>query len=323
VVVDLTLQIDHLPERGGDIFATKNGISAGGGYNVLYAIRRLGAPAAYMGAIGTGSMASIATSALNSIGVEVGGAQLPDIDTGYSVAMTEPSGERTFVSTRGAETRVPADFYEKLSLVEGDVIYLSGYSFAHAMNREALERFARKNAGWNGPVLFDIGPMVRDLPDDSLAAVQLLRPIWSVNEREGGILIERFGLEASVPNVPADSPEHHAAVASALSQHLGSSVILRAGAAGAWFARATAKAAASSGAGDAVTYVPTPHVTAVDTNGAGDAHSGALCAGLFQHRPLDKALLYANCAGALSTTKEGPATCPSLDEIEAAAKKLQ
>ena len=70
-------------------------------------------------------------------------------------------------------------------------------------------------------------------------------------------------------------------------------------------------------------HVPTPRVKAIDTNGAGDAHSGVLAASLAQGIPLERALLLANCAGALSTTVVGPASCPTREEIEAAADALE
>ena len=98
---------------------------------------------------------------------------------------------------------------------------------------------------------------------------------------------------------------------------LGCPVVMRAGAEGAYFARP----AASANAAD-VTYIPTPRVAAIDTNGAGDAHSGVLAAALAQAIPLERALLLANCAGALSTTLVGPAACPAREQIEAAADAL-
>ena len=64
VVVDLCMNIDHLPERGGDIFARRSAMNVGGGYNVIRAARQMGAPIAYMGAIGTGPMAEMARGAL-------------------------------------------------------------------------------------------------------------------------------------------------------------------------------------------------------------------------------------------------------------------
>ena len=138
---------------------------------------------------------------------------------------------------------------------------------------------------------------------------------------------------------------------------LGRPVVVRAGAEGAYFARPAAALVASTMAPDAVpavpaevsagasvegsaaapaavttaasantgadvTYIPTPRVAAIDTNGAGDAHSGVLAAALAQAIPLERALLLANCAGALSTTLVGPAACPSREQIEAAADAL-
>ena len=64
VVVDLCMNIDHLPERGGDIFARRSAMNVGSGYNVIRAARQMGAPIAYMGAIGTGPMAEMARGAL-------------------------------------------------------------------------------------------------------------------------------------------------------------------------------------------------------------------------------------------------------------------
>lgn len=313
VIVDLTLHIDHLPERGGDIFATSNDISVGGGYNVLTAIRRFHAPAVYMGALGTGPMADKAVEALNKIGVKTLGPTLPNIDTGYCVAMTEPSGERTFVSTRGAETMVPPETYESINLSEGDVVYLSGYSFSHKSNREAIERFARKNKGWAGTTLFDVGPMVADIEDSCIETLQNLKLLWSVNEREATILCKRFSINLS----PAeDDNRFYSHQCLALSRYLNAPVILRAGAKGAWYCSAAMASESST------QFIPTLQVKPIDTNGAGDAHSGALCASILLGRPLYESLVLANCAGALSTTMNGPATCPSLEVCQEAAQSL-
>lgn len=307
VCVDLTLSVDHLPERGGDIFATKNGVSAGGGYNVLYAARKMGAPAIYMGAIGTGPMADIARKALNDIGVQMGGAVLDGVDTGYSVAMTEPDGERTFVSTRGAETMVPEDYYETIDLVDGDVVYLCGYSLTHRSNTEAIRRFARKNAGWDkGHFVFDVSPVVDLIDMDSLSDINLLKPIWSINERESAILCDRFGLGGA----RTDERDR----CGLLSSHLDAPVVVRFGAGGAWFCDAHEA--------EAIVHIPALHLTPVDTNGAGDTHAGVLCASLMQGMPIRDGLLLANCAAGLSTTVAGPATCPTKEVVMTAMHDL-
>lgn len=310
VVVDLSMDIDHLPERGGDIFARRSAIKVGGGYNVIRAARQMGAPIAYMGAIGTGPMADMARGALAALQVPAQGPVLDDCDTGYSVAMIEPSGERTFVSARGAETRVPEGTYESMDLVGGDVIYLSGYSFCHKDNTRSLVGFAHLHQGEGFPVLFDLGPMVADIALDVLKTVNGLHPIWSLNEREGPILAERLGCR---PDVRGETELE--STCRSLSLKLDSPVVLRAGARGAWYCQP--KDARQS------RYIPTPQVHAIDTNGAGDAHSGVLCAGIFQGLPIEEALTLANCAGALSTTQPGPATCPDEQAIRKAAASLQ
>lgn len=311
VCVDLTLHVDHLPERGGDIFASSNGMSVGGGYNVLYAIRQMGVPASYMGAIGTGPMADIARRGLKSIDVEVLGAVIDTVDTGYSVAMTEPNGERTFVSTRGAETMVPLDSYERITLEDGDVVYMSGYSFVHQSNAQALRRFAHKYSGhFQTRIVFDVSPVISDILLEDLEMMRELRPIWSVNEREARILCERFELTMG-SNLDSDELR-----CGALADFLQSPVIVRVGAQGAWYRDA------SEGRRDATIHIPALHSPVVDTNGAGDTHAGVLCAALLEAKSIPEALKLANCAAGLSIAHFGPATCPSRAIIEANVGKM-
>ena len=134
---------------------------------------------------------------------------------------------------------------------------------------------------------------------ESLEMVGALDPIWSLNEREAGILAARLGL---------DAPDgDRAATAEALARQLGP-VLVRAGASGSWFA-----------SDDGLIRTPSVLVKPVDTNGAGDAHSGVLAAALARGVALPVALRWANVAGALSTTRRGPATCPTEKEIMALA----
>ena len=58
-------------------------------------------------------------------------------------------------------------------------------------------------------------------------------------------------------------------------------------------------------------------VTAVDTTGAGDAHSGAFLAALAEGLPLLDAAAWANAAAAFAVTRPGPATSPTRTELDA------
>lgn len=300
VVIDLTMRVDALPEPGGDVFGEDTGVHVGGGYNVLLAARRLAVETVYAGALGQGPWSRLAADELADIGVAHVGPTL-DGDLGYCIAVTDAAAERTFLSTRGAETRAPIDSFDQLDLGPSDVLYVSGYSFAHDLNRAAVERLAGRLAAGGGAVprvLVDATPVIGSAPDATIDALRPVAPIWSVNERELGLLARRYGVGADEPPVTAR----------ALADVLGSPVLARVGADGSWWA----------GTGEAPAHTPSIVVNPVDTNGAGDAHGGVLAAALARGADLATALRWANVAGALSTTRVGPATCPTEEEIRAA-----
>ena len=298
VVIDLTLRIEAIPEPGGDVFADESSMAVGGGFNVLAAARRMGVETLYAGPLGEGPFAEAARRALEEIGVDHVGPVAAG-DQGYCVAMTDARAERTFISTCGAETRGPVDAFDHLEVSGDDVVYLSGYSLADEASRTALERLAGRltKARAGCTALFDVSPMIGSVPMSSLERLNALEPIWSLNEREAGLLADRLELRVEAGD--------HAGVCEALSGRLGT-VLVRVGEQGSWF---------SDGGG--ARHTPSIPVTPVDTNGAGDAHSGVLAAALARGVDLRTALRWANVAGALTTTHFGPATCPSEAEIRA------
>ena len=300
VVIDLTLRIEAIPEPGGDVFADESSMAVGGGFNVLAAARRMGVETLYAGPLGEGPFAEAARRALEEIGVDHVGPVAPG-DQGYCVAMTDARAERTFISTCGAETRGPVDAFDHLEVSGDDVVYLSGYSLADEASRTALERLAGRltKARAGCTALFDVSPMIGSVPMSSLERLNALEPIWSLNQREAGLLADRLGLRAEAGD--------HAGVCEALSGRLGT-VLVRAGEHGSWFSD-----------GGATRHTPSIPVTPVDTNGAGDAHSGVLAAALARGVDLTTALRWANVAGALTVTHFGPATCPSEAEIKTLA----
>lgn len=299
VVIDLALRLDAMPAPGGDGFAEDGGIHVGGGFNVLLASRQLGVETVFCGTLGTGTFSDSARAGLDRIGVRHAGVTRPE-DIGYCVAITDASAERTFISTRGAETRDPVDAFDALSPRQEDVIYISGYSLASPENEAALLRLVGRLGGPVCRVLLDVSPMVGTASLDTLEAMRTLAPLWSMNEREALLLGERLDVDGSTPEE----------LCAGLSARLGETLV-RAGDAGAWYSL-----------GAEPEHIDSITVEAIDTNGAGDAHSGVLCAALARGEDLPTALLWANVAGALSTTRRGPATCPDEREIIQALRRL-
>lgn len=390
ILVDLAVRGEALPAPGGDIWASDEGMHVGGGFNALVAARRMGAQAVSLSPIGHGPYSLLIQQALQRAGITDAGPRIDGIDNGFCIAFTDQSGERTFISTRGAETRAPARAWADFTATmrPGDVLYIDGYLMDHPANRQAAQA-ALEALPEGVQVILDVSPVI-GIPQ-GLPARDV---IVSMNHREAQQIINQSAERALEQGQElsrgqgqghcqkqgqdgeqsqrcyqeqgqrcdqeqgqlCDQAPEASAVASLVAGLLGCPVVMRAGAEGAYFARPAAALVASTMAPDAVpavsaaapagasaegsaaapaavttaasanaadvTYIPTPRVAAIDTNGAGDAHSGVLAAALAQAIPLERALLLANCAGALSTTLVGPAACPAREQIEAAADAL-
>ena len=312
ILVDLAVRGDALPGPGGDVWAVDEGMHVGGGFNALVAARRMGAEAISLSPIGSGPHSSLIQAALEHEEITDLGPHIAGIDNGFCIAFTDRTGERTFISTKGAETMSPASAWADFvrTMHPGDVLYIDGYLMDHPANREAAEA-ALRVLPKGVRVLLDVSPVIgipSTLPSDGV--------IVSMNHREAQEIARQRG-DASVRDQCLQPRE----AARAMLAALGRPVLLRAGAEGACFVRSCDAALSASDTDPS--YIPTPRVEAIDTNGAGDAHSGVLAASLAQGLPLKRALLLANCAGALSTTVVGPASCPPRDQIEAAADALE
>ena len=312
ILVDLAVRGEALPSPGGDVWAIDEGMHVGGGFNALVAARRMRAEAVSLSPIGEGPYSSLIRAALEREGITDLGPRVTGTDNGFCIAFTDRTGERTFISTKGAETMAPAsawaDFVRTMS--PGDVLYIDGYLMDHPANREAAEA-ALRVLPEGVRVILDVSPVIGipgELPSDGV--------IVSMNHREAQEIAHQRG-DASARDRALQPREAARAMLTVLDRP----VLVRAGAEGAYFAWPST--AAPDTLDESATHIPTPRVEAIDTNGAGDAHSGVLAASLALGIPMKRALLFANCAGALSTTVVGPASCPTRQEIEAAADALE
>ena len=304
ILVDRVLQGARPIHGGGSEWARDGGTHVGGGFNALVAARRMGAEAISLSPIGTGPHASMIEAALAREGIVDAGPRVDGVDNGFCVAMIGHDAERTFISTKGAETMTPetawADFVRTMS--PGDVLYIDGYLMDHPANREAAEA-ALRVLPEGVRVLLDVSPVI-GIPE----SLPTHHAIISMNSVEARAIAKQSRLDGYLP---FDS------LSCRLAQTLGRDTLIRLGASGACFARSVGPDSETSAA-----HIPTPTIDAVDTNGAGDAHTGVLAASLALGIPLERGLVLANCAGALASTVPGPASCPTREDIEAAADAL-
>ncbi|HEY3408648.1 MAG TPA: PfkB family carbohydrate kinase [Propionicimonas sp.] len=287
-VVDLVLQVQAAPVRGGDVVASTASELVGGGFNVMAAAARQGLPVVYAGVHGAGPRGDRVRAALAAEGIALLQPVLPGCDTGLVVVIVEDDGERSFITAPGAEAQLDASALARVELSDGDYLYLTGYSLAHASNRSALVDWV-PDVG-EAVVFFDPGPLVASLPADALELV-LARADWvSANAAEATALT---GLSDPV------------GAAAALRDRVRAGVVVRCGADGCVLAL--------PGADPVV--VPGVAAEVVDLNGAGDAHAGAFIAQLARGVEPVTAAAWANAAAALAVQRSGPATGPTYTAV--------
>ncbi|WP_275558039.1 PfkB family carbohydrate kinase [Streptomyces sp. 5-6(2022)] len=292
-IVDLVMRVPALPERGGDIISRDTTLTTGGGFNVLTAARRLGLPAVYAGAHGTGPFGDRVRADLAREGIEVPLPPVTGEDTGFCVAFVDGGGERTFATSLGAEARLTEAHATAVlaALRPGDLVQISGYGLAYPVNGPVLASLVARLPE-HTRVFLDPGPLADQIPEQVLEPV-LARCDWvSCNQREGRLLTGRD-----------DAREAAVALAARLGPRTG--VLLRADADGCWLVPPGGEPA----------HIPGRRVTAVDSNGAGDAHTGAFLALLGHGLELSSAVRGANAAAAFAVTRHGPATGPTVGEL--------
>jgi sugar/nucleoside kinase (ribokinase family) len=285
VIIDIVMYVPHLPERGGDVLASGGGTEVGGGFNVLTTAARQGLTSAYGGMHGVGPFGDLARKRLAQERIDVLQPPLSTMDTGVTVALVDAEGERTFATTFGAEGRLRSDDLRRIRLFPDGIVYVSGYGLALPVNGPAVSAWL-STVDPGITVVLDPGPLAAEIPDAVLKPV-LDRADWiSCNEREATLLT---GIDDPIE---------------AANELRRRNAIVRIGPGGCVVATA-----------DGVATVPGFPVRVVDTNGAGDAHAGAFIAGLAAGLSPLAAARRANAAAAISVTRRGPATGPTIDEV--------
>ena len=326
VIADLMMTVPALPERGGDILAGAARAQAGGGFNVLAAAARLGLRGALLGHVGTGALGSMVGAALAAEGVVELLPRVSGADTGLCVGFIEPDAERTFVTSVGCEAEVGLAGLRSSPVGVSDAVYVSGYDLCYPVTGPAVAEWL---SGMSSVpfVVVDPGPLAASIPGEVLDGVLRHTSVLTLNAREVRLL------GGSAPALLA-------------RLRAGGFVLERDGARGCtvWW----------GGPGGAVRseHVGAPSVAAVDSTGAGDAHTGAFLAalswepggggagglvgaggvvgavrvaaggavgagGLVDAGGLVGAVRVANAAAAYAVTQVGSATGPTRPELEA------
>ena len=248
-VVDVVINLPHLPTTGEDVNVLSQSMSLGGcAYNVFAAARHFQVPALLFSPVGTGTYGDYVRRRLARQGI-VSPIPTPDLDNGCCYCFVEDSGERTFICHHGAEYLFQEEWFSLLNLEEFDSVYLCGLEVEEATG-DNLIAFLERNPRLQ--IYFAPGPRIAQIPAGRMERLLDLGPVLHLNEEE---------------SIAASGAETVEAAAECLSRRTGSSVVVTLGARGAYVW--------DGGAGALVGGVKARQV---DTIGAGDAHAGAMIA---------------------------------------------
>ena len=313
ILVEHCLTTQMLPWKNGLAWANDQGVHIGGIFPALLAARRMGVEAISLSPIGDGPRASSIEHALKRAGIVDAGARVTGMDNAYRVAVGSSGLDWAYVSLRGAESEVPPGAWASVvqTLGPSDVLYIDSSLMSLAANRKEVEA-ALKVLPEHVRVV--VGPSPASWFPHKLRSNNVIVALTKEQcEQIGGpIVADRSAFDAC-------KTDHGAA--RFLSQLLKCQAAVYSST---WDTHYASQYLMSTGEGGTqVTHIPGPAVRKIDTNGAAATYAGALAAFLAQGIPLERALLLANCAGALASTMPGPASCPTRQEIEAAADALE
>ncbi|MGB7820361.1 MAG: PfkB family carbohydrate kinase, partial [Ornithinibacter sp.] len=251
-LVDAVMEVPALPGRGGNVMATSYRRYAGGAATILLAAARSGASCVHAGAVGTGPNGDLIRETLAADGVTLTAPRVDGEDTGVCVVLVEPTAERSFVTTQGAERRISPDSLQRSDPRPGDFLCVSGYSLVGRTRDPLVQWLAGLDPGV--VVVLDPGAALIDMPDDVRDQVLRRTDVWTGNTEEAATLAGVDGIRETAE-----------VVSSLLSA--GAVTIVRDGPRGCVVRE-----------GGHTTYVSGHPQRPVDTNGAGDTHTGVLLA---------------------------------------------
>jgi ribokinase len=278
VNVDLVVRVDRRPAAGETVLGSDLATHPGGkGANQAVAAARLGGRVAFLGRAGTDGHGDLVRDTLRRDGVDIEYLITTPGPNGVALITVDPSGDNSIIVAPGANARVTE---RDVAAARPLFAAASVVSLQLEIPQDAVLAAARIAAEEGARVVFNLSPAAA-VPDELIA---LCDPLV-VNEHEAEFLGD-------------------ARPAGLLARGARSVVITR-GADGAVVADA-----------DGVTEVPSPRADVVDTTGAGDAFTGALCLRLARGDDLTTAARLAARVGAAAVRKAGAqSSFPTLDEL--------
>ena len=280
-VCDVVIDIDEFPTHGGDVTVTNEQLQLGGcAYNVSDMLRHFGTAHTLCSPVGNGRYGAFVAQEFSQRGIPIF-ARI-DEDNGCCYCIVDKAGERTFLSRHGAEYLFNRAWFSDIADGSYDALYVCGLELEERTSNALVSFIEEKKRRATQEqrtldVFFAPSPRVCEIQarSDYLERLFALGAFLHLN-RDEALRCTR------APTVET--------AARALTAKTHNSLVVTLGADGAYFLDAR------SGESGTVAAFPVPCVA--DTIGAGDAHCGAVIAGVHCGLSLRSAVERANAIAA-------------------------
>lgn len=292
-VVDVIINVDHLPKTQEDVHVLSQHMSLGGcAFNTSEVIHHFDVPYLLFSPVGTGAYGDFVRRNLENKKIQT---PLPpaECENGCCYCFVEANGERTFICHHGAEYLFKEEWFELADASEIDSVYICGLEIEETTG-ETIVSYLEKHPEFR--IYFAPGPRINKIAPELLSRLFALHPIVHLNEEE----ILSYTKE-----------DTYESGAEKLFQRTQNSVIITLGAKGAYYF--------SGNENGHVSGVP---ATQIDTIGAGDSHIGAVIAGQKLGKTLLESIQMANCVSARVVETKGALLSDEVyEELKAEWKK--
>jgi sugar/nucleoside kinase (ribokinase family) len=283
VMIDLLVRPEGPLAVGTDRRASIVARPGGSAANQAAWLAHFGAGVRFVGRVGAADHAE-QTAVFRDSGVEPVLASDRERESGRLIAIIDPSGERSFLTDRGANDGLGVEDIPDALIAGAGLIHLSGYSFVAASPRNAVRRVIARA----GDVPVSVDP----------ASAEFLREMGPAN-----FLAWTRGAQICFPNSDEaailSGTEDRVEQLAILARHY-PLVVVKRGADGCEAAAGAERWRASA-----------PAVKAIDTTGAGDAFVAGFLAARLAGAAIEECLVRAARAGAEATLFIGGRPQPS------------
>ncbi|WP_312060798.1 PfkB family carbohydrate kinase [Anaerotignum sp.] len=180
-VVDVIINIPHLPTTGEDVHISKQSRSLGGcAYLTSNILRLFSAPYSLCTAVGGGIYGDFVLQKLQERGVPIF-VRRPEAENGCCYCMVEEDGERTFIVHHGIEYTFYESYLEDIDTKSIDSVYICGLELEEATGANII-KYLKKHPEFE--IYFSPSPRIMKIPPERMEEVCKLHPIVHLNEKE-------------------------------------------------------------------------------------------------------------------------------------------